>query len=277
MKKIIVCVFVISLFISGCSSKHNKGEKISESISTRQGSLNKEANFLLNDGAKKLNSGNVNGAINDFRDLTKLYPNVEIGYYNLGLAYAKNDQVNEAIDAWEEFKSRDSNYADVYYNLGQAYKKVKKNRKAVENLSKYLSLRPKDPQANAIKKDISKLTEPTSGKGIIGRVSITDKVDLKNNIALKAKSLLEPSTQVIYSCIEFVSAPENTNIETRWYYRATDNKRIPVNSLKFNISGSKNVLISLKRPKTYWPKGKYEFVILLNKKENIIAPFNIQG
>lgn len=279
MKKIITAIVLVGLLITGCSD-HKKSKditKITKAEFTRTNLLPEEAKILLNEGIQKIQSGKINDAILDFQDLTKLYPKLIVAHYNLGLAYAKNNQLNEAIASWEEVVSIDQNYADAYYNLGQAYKMTKDNRKAVENLVRYTILRPSDPQISFIKDEIAKMKEPNIGTGVVGRISITDKVDFKNNIALSVKDFLNPAIPVIYTCIEIVSAPKDTNIEANWYYRAIDNQKIPVNKMKFKIEGSKNVLLSLKKPKTEWPSGKYEFVILVNGKENTIVPYNINN
>jgi hypothetical protein len=114
------------------------------------------------------------------------------------------------------------------------------------------------------------------GKGIIGRVSMTDKVDFKNNIPLNIEVFFDSSIPVIYSCIELVNGTKSKDIEVNWYYILQNNERLPVNSIKFSGQGSKNVVISLKKPYTEWPIGKYEQVISVNGVENTTVPFIIQ-
>ncbi|MFH0703016.1 MAG: tetratricopeptide repeat protein [bacterium] len=283
MKKIIfISLLLSSFFLTGCLNK-NKNKINPENITKTEhvkifktNLLPKEAKILLNEGIKKLQSNNIKDAILAFRDLTGLYPKLAVAHYNLGLAYAKNNQLNNAVDSWEKAVIIDENYADAYFNLGIAYRIINNNKKAVENLTKYILLCPDDKNNILIKEEISKLREPVIGKGIIGRISITDKIDVKNNIALSAESFFKPNTPFIYVCIELVNAPKNTQIDANWHYKTLDNQSMLVNSLKFKTQESKNILLSLKKPETNWPIGKYNFELLINNKENTIVPFYIQ-
>jgi len=271
MKKIAINLILIAVLFSGCSfgrTNHPKVVKNTDTIST-------DAKFILDKSVEEIRTGETVEAIKDLQVLTGLYPKLAIGYYNLGLAYVKNNQTNEAIKAWEETIKIDNKYADAYFNLGKAYKNINR-KKARENLLKYLLLRPNDPYMNTIKDEISRLKEPSVGKGIIGRISVTDKVDFKNNIALSVKDYFNSGTPLIYSCIELINATDDKDIEVNWYYIMENNEKFPVNSVKFSGQGSKNVVVSLKKPYTGWPIGKYEEVILVDGVENTAVPFIIQ-
>ncbi|MDD3012817.1 MAG: tetratricopeptide repeat protein [Candidatus Gastranaerophilales bacterium] len=271
MKKIVINLILIAILFSGCSFSRNNSSKVAQN----NNAIPTDAKFLLDKSIEEIRVGEIDGAIKDLQELTKSYPKLALGYYNLGLAYIKNNQRNEAIIAWEKTTRIDDKYADAYFNLGKAYKSFNK-KKARDNLLKYLLLRPNDPYINNIKDEIFLLNDPAIGKGIIGRVSITDEVDLKNNIALSVKNFFKPNTPFIYSCIELVNATKDKNIEVNWFYIMQNNEKLPVNSTKFSGQGSKNVVISLKKPYIEWPSGKYEAVILVNGVENAAVPFIIQ-
>jgi len=271
MKKIAISLILITILFSGCSFGRNNSSRVVQNDNV----ISSDAKFILDKSTEEIRLGEIKEAIKDLQVLTGLYPKLAIGYYNLGLAYIKNNQLNEAIKAWEETTRIDSKYADAYFNLGKAYKSINK-KKARDNYLKYLLLRPNDPYINTIKDEISKLKKPSIGKGIIGRISTTDEVDFKNNIALTVKDFFKPNTPFIYSCIELVNATKDQIIEVNWFYIMQNNEKIPVNSIKFSGQGSKNVVVSLKKPYTGWPIGKYEEVIFVNGTENTVIPFIIQ-
>ena len=279
MKKIFIVILFINLILSGCSAngRLNNSEKSFNVGNYKAGYMPEEAKILLNQGIQKIKSGNTKLAIKDFQDLIKLYPEQKEGYYNLGLAYAKENQLKNAVMAWNKVILLDNNYSDAYYNLGLAYKMLNDNNKAVENLTQYILLHPDDPQINEIKKEISQLREPYLGKGIIGRVSITDEIDFEHNIAKSVKNIFNSSTPYVYSCLEIINAPKNTNIEVRWYFKTVDNQKLPINSSIFHINGSKNVILSIKKPSPEWPIGNYYLEILVDDQPNISVPFNIQN
>lgn len=270
MKKILTLLALIILLITVCFN------------TTRQNTLNtktyipEEARNLLNEGATKMRTGNYKEAAKYFQDLVNLYPDIKEGYLNLGLAYAKDNQLKKSTSYWEQAVKIDNKYSDAYYNLGLTYKILKNNNKAVENLTRYILLNPEDPHLKMIKEEISQLREPYLGSGLIGRISVSNEIDFDHNIALSVKDLFNPSTPYIYFCVEVINAPENTNIEIYWYYKTDDNQKIPVNSKNFHIKGSKNVILSLKKPDPEWPSGAYFAEISVNGVQNISVPFNIE-
>jgi len=271
MKKTVISLVLLTILFSGCSFDR----KNSTTVKSYNHNIPYKAKILLDKAVNEIRYGETSTAISDLKDLTTSYPGLAIGYYNLGLAYINNKQTNEAIKAWEETIKIDNKYSDAYFNLGKAYKSINKT-KARYNLIKYITLRPDDPYIRTIKDEISKLSEPVVGKGVIGSVSTTDEVDFKNNIALSVKDFFKPETPAIYSCIELINTSKDKDIQVNWFYILPDNEKLPVNSVHFSEQGSKNVIVSLKKPYKIWPAGIYEEVILVNGVENVKTSFIIQ-
>lgn len=271
MKKTVISLILLTILFSGCSFTHKDSSKV---VSYNY-DIPYKAKILLNKAVNEIRYGDSPLAINDLKELIASYPDLAIGYYNLGLAYINNKQTNEAIKAWEKTIKIDNKYSDAYFNLGKAYKTIDKT-KARNNLIKYVILRPDDPYINTIKDEISRLREPVIGKDVIGHISVTDEVDFKNNIALSIKDFFKPDTQAIYSCIELINTSKDKNIQVNWLYILPDNEKILVNSAHFAEQGSKSVIVSLKKPYKAWPSGIYEEVILINGVESAKTSFVIQ-
>lgn len=280
-KKLIPLIIIISITfsLSGCHFNHPEAHKATNSrklTHKNNPELSREAGILLDEGLNNLNNNNIPDAIDDFSDLAKLHPDLVESHYNLGLAYAKNNQMIDAIKAWETALKLDSTNPDIYYNLGQACKIAKNNQKASVYLTKYLLLRPNDSQKKLIMEEISKLKEPALGKGIIGRIFISDTYDPKIKTAVGNKGIFVPDTNIIYTSFELIQAPKDTDINVKWHYKAFENQRVPINSYDIKVNGTKNVVLSLSKPKTAWPAGEYEIEIFVNNKLNSLVPFVIR-
>ena len=55
----------------------------------------------------------------------------------------------------------------------------------------------------------------------------------------------------------------------------SDRQKLPVNMVKFEVNGAKNVLLELTRPNTNWPVGNYELDIIMDNNVNAVVPFSI--
>ncbi|OGH96142.1 MAG: hypothetical protein A2104_10035 [Candidatus Melainabacteria bacterium GWF2_32_7] len=267
MEKIFIYSFLFLFLLTGCS--------VGQNSSTGSSRISKNAQTLLNKGIDEVESGDIKEATDSFNQLVNKYPDFAVGYYNLGLVYAQSNELYKAINSWEQAVILDNSYADAYYNLGLAYKSMHNNKKAIENFSNYIALRPNDAGIDLVKKELIELQEPYQGKGIIGRVSLSDNADFKNKIVLSPKNFFKPDTACIYAAIEIANAPKNTDLKVIWYYLTSDNQKVPVNLLKFVLEDSKNVLLSLNKPEEDWPIGKYELDIIVNGKINDIIPFEV--
>lgn len=264
-----VCICLVSLSAAATAEQSYISEKV------QAGKINSEAKKLLNEGIDKYKNSDYDGAIVDFKDLTKLYPEIPEGYYNLGLAYSKKNMLKEAVKSWEQTVELDKSNADAYYNLGIANKMLKNKKQSLDAFTKYLMLRPNSTKRQEVAKLISELREPYIGSGIIGRIYLTDEVDLTTRKPKNVKNVFKTGTKNIFTSIETISAPDNTKLEAKWYYITFNNEKVPVNSIKANAKGSGNILIALTKPKINWPVGKYELQILVNNQKNTTVIFNI--
>ncbi|EKE02285.1 MAG: hypothetical protein ACD_20C00402G0015 [uncultured bacterium] len=276
MKKILITSILCIFILTGCML--NQGSRDANNSRTgfkKENKISQNAKVLLNKGIAQVKSGDNTNAIKSFNELINKYPDLAIGYYNLGLAYAENKNLNKAINSWEQAVLIDDSYADAYYNLGLAYKTLHNKKKAAESLANYISIRPDEPGNDQIRKELAALQEPYQGKGIIGLITLSDKADQKNKTVLNAKNFFNTNTNYIYAALQIADAARDTDVKVIWYYITSDNQKLPVNLLKFTIEGSKNVLLSLKRPEKGWPIGDYELDILVNGKINDIVPFEV--
>jgi tetratricopeptide (TPR) repeat protein len=268
MKLKLTGIILIFLLLSGCTFTAKNSSKDIH----KKPIIPKQAKLLLDKGINEIKYQEYQLAIKELTELTRLYPKLAIGHYNLGIAYIKNDNINEAIKAWQTTVSIDNKYADAYFNLGKVYKQIDK-RKSAEYLQKYITLRPDDPYINVIKDEI---TEMIKSQGLIKKVSFGDKADFNRNIVINIKEIFNPETPVIYSCIEFKSKTVKKNIELKWYYIMPKNDMLPVNSAKFAAQGSNKVIASLKKPVKGWPIGQYKLIIFVENEENTVTAFEIQ-
>ncbi len=276
MKKIFPYIFTVLLcfaLISASAPATAQQSDINEKMQT--GKINPEVKRLLNEGIEKYKNSDYDGAIVDFKDLTKLYPEIPEGYYNLGLTYSRKNMLKEAVKSWEKTTELDKNNADAYYNMGIAHKMLKNKKQSLDAFTKYLMLKPNSTKKQEVAKIISELREPYIGSGIIGRIYLTDEVDLTVRKPKNVKNVFKTGTKNIFTSIETISAAKNTKLEAKWYYITFNNEKVPVNSIKTNAEGSGNILVVLTKPKINWPVGKYELEILVNNQKNTTVMFNI--
>ncbi|HEV3104757.1 MAG TPA: tetratricopeptide repeat protein [Trinickia sp.] len=102
-----------------------------------------------NDAALQLNLGNalkalgeLDGAIERFRNALTLAPEFPLAHYNLGNAYAAAGRHEDAVDAFEKSLRLQPRDASTYNNLGNALNALGRHEEAVEAFSRALSLRP---------------------------------------------------------------------------------------------------------------------------------------
>lgn len=236
--------------------------------------LDQESKNLLHKGISDMQANEYIKALDELNYFIRLNPKNPVGYYNIGIIYLKKNDYPNAIKFWEKALIVDPDYSDAYYNLGLAYKLRKNNRKAVENYAKFLIHNPDFKQKQKIVDEIQQIREPFVGKDFIGRISMTDTAIYEKNISFKNQSIFSKEVPVIYSCIEVVDAPNDSELEASWYYYVNDNP-ILVNSNSFKTHGSKNIIIKLTRPQNSWPTGEYEFQLSSGEKEIIKVPFYI--
>lgn len=276
MKKFVLIAAVILFFIGifAVSAYKNYSDK-KYGVSEKQDIyIPDKAKTILNSGIAHIKSKQTELAIKDFQHLTKLYPKLALGYYNLGLAYIQSNDVNNAINVWNEALKYDNKYQNVYYNLGLAYKIAGDKDKAVSNFAKYLLVQKSD-NANDVKKEISELRQPYYGEGSIGLVLFSDEVDKVKALIAKPKIVFTPESDIIYSTVEVSSLQENAQVRAVWSYSDFELENVNVNSSIVKLTGSKNILLSLKKPSEKWPTGTYTLSIFVNDKLEATPSFYI--
>jgi tetratricopeptide (TPR) repeat protein len=129
MRKIIVFIFIVLVFLLSCSEK---SEKASDYI-------NKEK--ALWDGNKYTDSKKAIEYLNNAIKLEK--SNGE--YYNKrGTAYYNLSQYQRAIEDYSEAVRLSPNYFLAYYNRGNAYANIRQFEKAIEDYNQVIRLQPND-------------------------------------------------------------------------------------------------------------------------------------
>lgn len=72
-------------------------------------------------------------------------PRNPAGYYNLGIAYAHENQFKEALENFRTTTELAPNFKEAYYWLGRTYTELGEYDKAIESLEKALEFAPGDP------------------------------------------------------------------------------------------------------------------------------------
>jgi tetratricopeptide (TPR) repeat protein len=215
-------------------------------------------------------------AIRKFKLATKLKPDFVQAHFNLGVAYLESNQIGQAIDEWITTITLDPDYAKAYLSLGYAYEKLSNNEKAVENYDKYLQLNPSDPKAQAISDKINNLRVNIFGEGIVGKITMTEKINSKTFEPTAAKNIFTDNIEVIYTTAEIGDAPQNTKIKAVWYYLGLKGEDILVNSDEKVITGPQQMVFAVRKPaQKPWPTGRYELRLYVDGKENLVVPYTI--
>lgn len=230
----------------------------------------------FNQANEYLRNSDYENAIQRYNLVLSLQPDFAVAHYNLGVALYQTNRVPLAIEQWQKTLEYDTDYAKAYLSLGYAYEKVHDNDKAVENYDKYLQLNPDDDNAALINQKINALRGQLRGEGIIGKVSITEKVDPKTFDPIQYKDIFYDSTSVILATAEVINAPPKTNIKAVWYYQGLKGEEILVNSKEKVLEGSHKVVFKIQKPPSMpWPTGRYELRLFVDGKENLSIPFTI--
>ncbi len=80
-----------------------------------------------------------------------------IDIYNEGVTSFNAGDTDKAIEAFENAVKLDPKFADAYYRLGLCYINKEMNAKAIENLKKYLELKPEGDDASTAKSILESL------------------------------------------------------------------------------------------------------------------------
>ncbi len=100
-----------------------------------------------NVGYAYFNKGDYQSAMLEFKEATKIQPELSMFHLWLGIAYMKLDRTKEAITAYETAKRLDAGNVDVYYNLGFAYLKGGMKPEALDAFKKVVEISPESEAA----------------------------------------------------------------------------------------------------------------------------------
>lgn len=274
MKRNFIAGLILILTISGCS--YNNNEISSDNADFGYYKMPYEAKALFSEGINSMNEKRQSDALEQFSRFVKIYPEFPQGYYNLGLILANNNQYKEAVENWEKCVSLDRKNADAYFNMAEGYKILYDNENSIKNYKKYLELKPEDKNKEAIIQKIKQLQKATIGNGVIGKVLLTDKNGLKNNVATTNKSYFEMQDEKIYSSVEVLETKNEPEITAQWNYFIDNKHKLEVNKVKLNPTKPENILLSITKPKDEWIKGRYSFEVYVNNALNVETIYYIQ-
>ncbi len=205
--------------------------------------------------------------VSDEHSLIKEYSAFQIeNAMNEGVINLRAGNIQEAIHILEKVVTYYPTNSAGHFHLGRAYY-------ANNEISKFLY---HTKQAFLLDNTlVRELSGPVIGKNVIGRVFVTDRVEKEKNIALTPMVWFDKNIPFIYASLEIINAPPDTEIEAELVYELSKNERLDVNSVLFKTTGSENTAISVKKPSSGWPAGKYRLNIFVNGAKNIDLTFYI--
>lgn len=277
MKKILILIVVAVFFLSGCLLKNNSqdvikitSEKVFENKITKNGKI-----VSLSTGIDLLESGDVDGAIKFFIEYENFYSQNPKYYYYLGQSYLNKKLYNKACYNFEKALALDNTQYNLFLNIADAYENANVQNKAVENYVNYVFKSNDSSKNSEIRDKLNKLSVQMIGTDVIGRISLTDRADVMKNSAIGIMQAFNPDTPLIFASVELINAKKSDKIQVIWNFIGNKGEIIPVNTSKFNIFGSKTILLLIKSPVTGWPTGKYEMCVLVNGIKNSSLKFYI--
>lgn len=102
---------------------------------------------LLKEGSARLGSGDAESAYPLLERATRIAPEWEVGWFNLGLAAIKLERWQEADDALTHLLKLKPEMAEGYYNRGLARTYLERYDEALSDLSNYTRSKPGDKNA----------------------------------------------------------------------------------------------------------------------------------
>ena len=277
MKKILIFLTVAAFLLSGCLLKNNSNDviKITSESSAANKFIKINKTLSLSTGIDLLESGNVDGAIKFFNEYEDFFLKNPKFYLYLGQAYFKKGLYLKASGAFSKALTLDNSRHDLLLNIAESYEKANMKNKAAENYINYVFNSNDTSKNNEIRNKLNKWAEPSLGNDIIGRFSLTDRADITKNSAIGTMQAFNSDTPIIFASVELINAKKTDNIEIKWNFIDNKGEILPVNSAKFNDSGSKTILLSIKSPIKGWPEGNYEMQIFVNGIKNSLLNFYV--
>lgn len=107
-----------------------------------------KANQLYQRALQAAQVGRTERAIEEFKHVSALFPNVSSPYNNLGILYQKEGRLDEAIEAYRRAISLRPEAAEAHYNLGLAYRKKGLFREAEREYQEAIRRQPDFSEAH---------------------------------------------------------------------------------------------------------------------------------
>gem|GEM_PF-3369528 len=105
-------------------------------------------------------------AIKDLNHALAVKGDLLLAYHNLGLAYSEIGQYEQAITVFEKELQLSLDDTDTYYLLGMVYATASTNyQRAIENLNRYLTLRPRAAERDQVFGMLRQLTKLSREQG----------------------------------------------------------------------------------------------------------------
>jgi len=128
------------LSLSGCfHKKRQRGPRLKVDSKLK---LKERVQQLYNLGWIAGSGGNLELAINQFKEVLRLDPKHVGATHDMGLALAKLGKTRQAIEYFQKTLQIDPNFEEAYFNLSTAYFRTQQNERAYEYLERCLELNP---------------------------------------------------------------------------------------------------------------------------------------
>jgi len=114
----------------------------------------REKHLIL--GLKFYNERNYAQAVEQFLQVTKMYPDFKEAFSILGNSYYRSNQFEQAVTAYKRVKELDPNDTDAYENTGVIYANIGKFREAIQEWKRLIEI---DPGRDDILSHINKAEE----------------------------------------------------------------------------------------------------------------------
>ena len=135
MKKIF-CVICIGLMLAGCGSR----ESVSQSSQSPSGAASNQTRDFVAQGQALLVKGDIQGAINTFKEGIVQDPNNFKLHFVLGQMYMRAGAYNNAEASFKSVVRIDPENGNAYLLLGGCYDLLGKKAEAIESIKKSVEL-----------------------------------------------------------------------------------------------------------------------------------------
>ena len=140
MKKVF-CLICIAVFISGCGSRDAASKK-------------EEARDYIKEGTEFLGKGELQEAINIFKEATVKNPNDPKAHFVLAQTYLNLKDYNNALDNFKTVTTLEPDNGEAYLLLGGCYDLLGKKDEAIQNVKKSVMIFEKKRDEASFKRSV---------------------------------------------------------------------------------------------------------------------------